>query len=127
MTQASTRFAAWPLRAGALLLDLCIVAPFSIGANLTHGAISILLNVLAFGIGLFGFYNQGTKGQTLGKQVFRIAVVRREDGGHTGFGPALLRAVLHVLDIPVGYLWPFWDGRRQTFADKLCGTVVVRS
>jgi uncharacterized RDD family membrane protein YckC len=25
----------------------------------------------------------------------------------------------------VGYLWPLWDDKRQTFADKILGTVVV--
>jgi uncharacterized RDD family membrane protein YckC len=25
----------------------------------------------------------------------------------------------------IGFLWPLWDRRRQTFADKLLGTVVL--
>jgi hypothetical protein len=25
----------------------------------------------------------------------------------------------------VGYLWPLWDNKRQTFADKIMGTVCV--
>ena len=34
----------------------------------------------------------------------------------------------HVLDsLPcyLGYLWPLWDAKRQTFADKIMSTVVV--
>ncbi len=23
----------------------------------------------------------------------------------------------------IGYLWPLWDAKRQTFADNVCGTV----
>jgi hypothetical protein len=26
----------------------------------------------------------------------------------------------------VGWLWPIWDSKRQTFADKIMKTVVVR-
>jgi uncharacterized RDD family membrane protein YckC len=25
----------------------------------------------------------------------------------------------------VGYLWPFWDDKKQTFADKIMRTIVV--
>jgi uncharacterized RDD family membrane protein YckC len=25
----------------------------------------------------------------------------------------------------LGYLWPLWDDKRQTFADKICSTVVL--
>jgi hypothetical protein len=25
----------------------------------------------------------------------------------------------------LGYLWPLWDAKRQTFADKICSTVVL--
>ncbi|MFT3875530.1 MAG: RDD family protein [Propioniciclava sp.] len=40
-----------------------------------------------------------------------------------------LRGFAHLLDaLPfgLGFLWPIWDRRGQTFADKLCGTVVRR-
>jgi uncharacterized RDD family membrane protein YckC len=34
-----------------------------------------------------------------------------------------------VLDgvLYLGYLWPLWDPRKQTFADKIVGSVVVRA
>jgi hypothetical protein len=25
----------------------------------------------------------------------------------------------------LGYLWPLWDAKRQTFADEICSTVVL--
>ncbi len=36
---------------------------------------------------------------------------------------------MHVVDglFYVGYLWPLWDAERQTFADKIIQTVVVRT
>ncbi len=39
-----------------------------------------------------------------------------------------LRDLAHVLDsLPfyIGWLWPLWDTKRQTFADKVVKTVVV--
>ncbi len=41
---------------------------------------------------------------------------------------SFVRAILHILDaLPclIGYLWPLWDSKRQTFADKIMGTVVI--
>jgi hypothetical protein len=41
---------------------------------------------------------------------------------------SFVRYIAHVLDsIPcyLGYLWPLWDAKRQTFADKVIGTVVI--
>ena len=41
---------------------------------------------------------------------------------------AFVRQLAHILDgIPcyIGYLWPLWDAKRQTFADKVIGTYVI--
>jgi len=38
------------------------------------------------------------------------------------------RDVIHVIDsltFNIGFLWPLWDERRQTIADKMVRTVVV--
>ena len=39
-----------------------------------------------------------------------------------------VRGLAHFLDsLPcyIGYLWPLWDTKRQTFADKIMNSVVV--
>jgi uncharacterized RDD family membrane protein YckC len=40
---------------------------------------------------------------------------------------AFVRDLVHILDgmAYVGYLWPLWDDKRQTFADKIVRTIVV--
>jgi hypothetical protein len=41
----------------------------------------------------------------------------------------IIRYILHIVDaLPcyLGYLWPIWDQQRQTFADKIVRTYVVR-
>ena len=43
-------------------------------------------------------------------------------------GQTFLRQLCHYLDgaVYIGYLWPLWDPMRQTFADKLMKTVVIK-
>ena len=58
-----------------------------------------------------------------------IRLLKEYDGANLGFGRALGRRLLHVLDSLVcyiGWLMPLWDAKRQTFADKMVHTVVVR-
>lgn len=84
--------------------------------------------VLALAATLWLCYREGSTGQTPGKRIVGIRLLREYDGSTLGFGLAFGRRLLHVLDgIPcyIGYLWPLWDSKRQTFADKVCSTVVV--
>jgi hypothetical protein len=58
-----------------------------------------------------------------------IRLVSASTGQPVGFGRAVVRQLAHLLDalpLMVGYLRPLWDERRQTFADKMCGTLVVQ-
>jgi uncharacterized RDD family membrane protein YckC len=86
-------------------------------------------------------FRQGRTGQTIGKQALGIRLVADPTAGPFGqppatSGPALapigplnafLRDLVHTIDgfAYVGYLWPLWDAKRQTFADKIMKTVVV--
>jgi uncharacterized RDD family membrane protein YckC len=50
-------------------------------------------------------------------------------GQPVGVGLAIGRYFVHILDaLPcyLGFLWPLWDSKRQTFADKILSTVVVK-
>ncbi len=45
-----------------------------------------------------------------------------------GTGLAFARDICHILDslaCYIGWLFPIWDAKRQTFADKIISTVVV--
>ena len=72
---------------------------------------------------------QGRTGQSLGKSVAGIRLVSASTGGPVGATAALGRDLAHIWDwlFSIGFLWPLWDSRRQTFADKISDTVVVRS
>jgi uncharacterized RDD family membrane protein YckC len=69
----------------------------------------------------------GKTGQSLGKRVIKIKLIG--ELSHAPIGPkyACIRDLVHLLDAltVVGYLWPRWDAKRQTFADKIMKTVVV--
>ncbi|MEU7154941.1 RDD family protein [Streptomyces chrestomyceticus] len=80
--------------------------------------------------GLFMIAKEGSTGQTPGKKALNIRVVREATGQPLGFGLALGRKLCHVVDGPLcglGYWWPLWDEKSQTFADKIVSTVVVRT
>ena len=70
---------------------------------------------------------QGRTGRSIGKSVVGITLVKESTGSVTGPGLAFGRQVCHVVDsiLLLGYLWPLWDDKRQTFADKICSTVVL--
>jgi uncharacterized RDD family membrane protein YckC len=70
---------------------------------------------------------QGRTGYSLGKGILGIKLVKESTGEPIGGGMSFLRQLCHVLDsfCYIGYLWPLWDAKRQTFADKVLGTVVL--
>jgi hypothetical protein len=70
----------------------------------------------------------GRTGQTWGRKMVRIRLQSEETGEPIGIGRTIKRDFAHIVDgFPwgIGALWPLWDARRQTFADKTMNTVVV--
>lgn len=144
--------ASWGRRVGAFLLDeLVALVPymaFGAGAlansepgvdaygnpttNPTGVGVVFLLLAMA-SLAVVWVWNrgvlQGRTGQSLAKRWLGIRLVDASTGQPLGTGRALLRDVCHIADgfFYLGYLWPLWDARKQTFADKIVGTVVVRS
>jgi RDD family/Protein of unknown function (DUF2510) len=73
-------------------------------------------------------YRQGKTGASLGKSLLKFQVVSEKTWLPIGFVPSMARMLIHFfLDsfFYIGFLWPLWDSRRQTFADKIVGTVCV--
>ncbi|MFI7193995.1 RDD family protein [Nocardia nova] len=102
------------------------------GGGLTAVGIILLLLAIAVGVGLglWLIHQEGTTGQTPGKKVVGIRVIKEADGQVLGFGMAFVRKLCHILDnalCGLGYLWPLWDEKNQTFADKIVSTIVVQA
>ena len=130
------RLASWGQRVGAYLIDF--VLPFAVAVILgaVVGAVSDALGALVLGLGyvaafafvIWNLVRQGTTGQTVGKKQLGLRLLGEETGQPVGAGLSIGRYFVHVLDaLPcyVGFLFPLWDPKRQTFADKLLKTVVT--
>lgn len=121
-------YASWIQRVGAYLID---VAPI-----LILEIIFVRVTVLYVLIGLAGlgwtiynrWYQGGTTGQSLGKKVLNLRLVSEQTGQPIGMGMAFVRDICHFIDAIIcyiGFLFPLWDSKRQTLADKIVSTVVV--
>ena len=87
---------------------------------------SVMLASLAW-VGYNRWMIAGRTGQSLGKRVTKIKLIGEQTDAPIGPTNAFLRDLVHILDAIayVGYLWPLWDDKRQTFADKIMNTIVV--
>ncbi len=132
----------WPQRVGAYLIDYLIAAIPAFVAVLLFsgtdpgespsagaGVVAFLLYLVSLGVWIYNrAIQQGRTGQSWGKQVLNLRLVRMADGQPMGGGMAFVRDLAHIIDaLPcyIGYLFPLWDTRRQTFADKIMNTVVL--
>lgn len=145
----SGQYAGFVSRAVAFYVDRVIVAAMVAGATLFLGfavqffrlsdllggqdlvqtIVAIVAAVLAGTLDLFYcvvFWILA--GQTPGKQLMGLVVVRT-DGGRVRLGAAVLRWVGYWLSgiLFLGYLWVLVDNRRQALHDKLAGSLVVYS
>jgi uncharacterized RDD family membrane protein YckC len=133
------RLANWPQRVGAYLIDyLAVVVPIAIAIGLiapgrdrggAAATVGGLLYLVGFGVWIYNrWIQQGRTGQSWGKRALGLKLLRMDNGQPIGGGLAFARDITHTLDaIPcyLGLLWPIWDARRQTFADKIINTVVI--
>jgi uncharacterized RDD family membrane protein YckC len=115
-------------RFGAYLLDSLILAvPVIILVLITSQAVGNIASI-AFALAYFSYFEGGPTGQTIGKRALGIRVIDFKVGGPIGYGRGLLRTVARYLSaiiIFLGYLWMLWDPEKQTWHDKIAGTVVV--
>ena len=122
-------YAEWPQRVLSALIDT--VGPFIVASFFYYGVSRPLGAVIWLAAVVWGIYNAylgGQTGQSYGKKIIGTRLVLEATGQPPGGGLGIGRYFLHIVDsIPcyVGYLWPLWDSKKQTFADKLLKTVVV--
>jgi len=92
------------------------------------GALVGILGYIA-AIGIYGYflYMTGITGQSPGKRVHGIKVISENTGQPLGGPAGILRYFAHIPDsiCMIGYLFPLWDPKKQTFADKIQTSVVV--
>jgi uncharacterized RDD family membrane protein YckC len=116
----------------------------SIVLGLLLGALGAILGVgsasgtVEWGWGLFYFlvylayftYLEGSRGQTLGKMVTKIKVVR-EDGGKIDMNQAFVRNILRIIDglfvYLVGAILIWRSDQKQRLGDRIGKTLVVKA
>ncbi|AWN29077.1 RDD family protein [Streptomyces sp. NEAU-S7GS2] len=84
--------------------------------------------LLMIGGTFFLIAKEGSSGQTPGKKALGVKVIKEATGQPLGFGMTFVRYLCRYLNgllCGIGWLWPLWDDKSQTFADKLAGSVVV--
>lgn len=75
-------------------------------------------------------YLEGTRGQTIGKMITRIKVVR-EDGGRIDMNQAFIRNILRIIDglfvYLVGAVLIWRSDKKQRLVDRVGKTLVVKA
>ena len=130
-------YASWITRVGSYLVDaLPSWVLIGIGATLLgHGgagpAIGLIFYLAALGWVVYNrWYRAGTTGQSLGKSATNVRLISEQTGQPIGGLMAFVRDLCHLVDAIicyVGFLFPLWDDKRQTLADKIVSTVVVKN
>lgn len=131
--------ASWGERVIAFLIDLVIVIVPAIALwilALIGFAIADVLGILLwlvagvyYLVALFyviGFQNG--LGGSPGKKITGLRVIGEETGQPIGGGLGIVRTIAHFVDqiiCYIGYLFPLWDPKRQTIADKIMKTLVT--
>lgn len=137
----AVQYASWIQRVGGYLIDALCVLPFSLLAGflgqstdpstgLPHfNALYWVFALLGLLVSAYNRWYQGGKtGQSWGRKALGIRMVSEETGQPIGPGMAFVRDLAHLVDSVIcyiGFLFPLWDAKKQTIADKLIKTVVV--
>jgi uncharacterized RDD family membrane protein YckC len=127
-------YASWIVRVGGYLIDVIpnlvigIIA-LTLIAGTKNAGVGYLFDLLSLGWTIYNrWYLGGTTGQSWGKKAVNIRLVSERTGQPIGPLMAFVRDICHFVDLVicgVGYLFPLWDAKRQTIADKIVSTIVV--
>jgi uncharacterized RDD family membrane protein YckC len=124
-------YASWGQRVLGALIDYVVLGVLAVILIIAHAPIiGLLVDLVAIVWALYNAYQGGSTGQSYGKKIAGIRLLREANGQPIGGGLGIGRYFLHIIDgIPcyIGYLWPLWDSKKQTFADKIVGSVVIKA
>jgi uncharacterized RDD family membrane protein YckC len=141
--------ASWFQRVGGYLIDYLLTVPGvvlvfigmpsttstningNVSSSSSEGNTMLLLLglLLMIGVGAANRWYLGGKGASLGKKALGLRLIGEQSGQPIGMVRAFLRDLVHILDsfMYIGYLFPLWDAKKQTFSDKILGTLVTKA
>ena len=106
---------------------LSIVGALGSSVIVTLLSFVVWLALVAFVVWNSG-YQAGITGYSLGRKIAKTKLVSEATGQVLGAGAGIGRVFAHLIDgviCGVGWLFPLWDTKRQTIADKIVKSVVV--
>ncbi len=122
LADVGTRFIA--IAIDSILLSI-IGGVIGVSVNLAGGSV---LGILV-GVAYQWYFLTQRDGQTLGKMIMNIRVVK-VDGTPISDADAVLRYVGYIINTPIiglGWLWALWDPNSQGWHDKIARTYVVKA
>ncbi len=153
---AVSNFATFGARLGAYLIDAIVLAIFEVPAiiailagpreirvctinnevslcNVPTGstiALSVGLGFIALLVWTVLYCKKVSTGQSWGQKVAGVRIVDAQTGTSISAGKVFVRQICRIFSQWIcflGYLWMLWDSRKQTWHDKMIGTVVVKA
>jgi uncharacterized RDD family membrane protein YckC len=129
----------WPQRALGIVIDWAFLVVIWIVGYI----IVVILSQISGALGALFFlvlwlfevvswlymgYLVGVNGRSPGMALMGLKCVGDESGQIIGGGTGVIRSIAHIVDsiiCYIGWLFPLWDTKRQTIADKIMKTVVL--
>ncbi len=129
----------WPQRAIGIIIDWAfLVVIWIVGYIIVvilsqiSGALGALFFLVLWLFELVSWlymgYLVGTNGRSPGMAIMGLKCIGDESGQIIGGGTGVIRSIAHIVDsiiCYIGWLFPLWDVKRQTIADKIMKTVVL--
>jgi uncharacterized RDD family membrane protein YckC len=114
----------------ALYLAIGLVGGLVAAGSNELGVLILIIGWVAVAIvGLVWYpYWWSKTGQSPGKKIMHLKVVRAENGELLSLGGGFLRLIgywVAAFVMYIGFLWILVDGKRQGWADKIAGTYVI--
>lgn len=112
----------------AFLIDAVILLIPNLILYLVIGGVAG--NVLSFVVGIaYSVYFWTSTGQTPGKKMMSLKVVKADGGAILTPGEAVVRYIGQIISgivVLLGYLWVIWDPKHEAWHDKIAGTKVIK-
>ena len=135
------KYAGFWIRLGAVLIDLMVMgvvlyipstviygSEYWVGGQFFYGFWDLMFSYVLPLVGTIWFWLRFSG--TPGKMALKLKIVDAGTGNKLTFGQAIGRYFAYMLSaIPffLGYIWVGFDKRKQSWHDKLAGTVVIRN
>ncbi|MGI5242517.1 RDD family protein [Dactylosporangium sp. CA-139066] len=125
-------YANWIQRVGAYIVDIipfAVIAGIGGAVDSNQGAVFWIFYLIGIVYLAFNRWYLGGQGASIGKKALGLRLIAEQTGQPLGMGMAFLRDLCHFVDsiiCYIGWLFPLWDAKRQTIADKIVKSVVLK-